>query len=81
MTGVVLSREPCSHSVPPTLLPAQITAYLHPTFHTRPTHTVVPHSPQVHPGDANLMLGVARVYDALNDSEKALQFYKNVGGV
>ncbi|GAX76630.1 hypothetical protein CEUSTIGMA_g4076.t1 [Chlamydomonas eustigma] len=33
---------------------------------------------QVHPGDANLMLGVARVYDAINDSEKALQFYKNV---
>ena len=33
---------------------------------------------QTHQGDANLMLGVARVYDALNDSEKALQFYKSV---
>jgi tetratricopeptide repeat protein 8 len=33
---------------------------------------------KTHQGDANLMLGVARVYDALNDSEKALQFYKSV---
>ncbi|MEW5311240.1 MAG: hypothetical protein WDW38_002972 [Sanguina aurantia] len=31
-----------------------------------------------HPGDSHLLLGVARVYDALNDTEKALGFYKNV---
>lgn len=31
-----------------------------------------------HPGDSSLLLGVARVYDALGDAEKAVAFYKNV---
>ncbi|EFJ39613.1 TRP protein for flagellar function [Volvox carteri f. nagariensis] len=31
-----------------------------------------------HPGDSSLLLGVARVYDALGDAEKAVSFYKNV---
>jgi tetratricopeptide repeat protein 8 len=28
---------------------------------------------QLHPGDSNLLLGVARVYDALGDTDKAMQ--------
>ncbi|GIL68547.1 hypothetical protein Vafri_21814 [Volvox africanus] len=31
-----------------------------------------------HPGDSSLLLGVARVYDALGDADKAVSFYKNV---
>ena len=30
-------------------------------------------NPQAHPGDPHLLLGVARVYDALNDMEKGIQ--------
>lgn len=30
-------------------------------------------SAQLHPGDVNLLLGVAHVYDALNDTDKAMQ--------
>lgn len=33
---------------------------------------------QIHPGDSQLLLGIARVYDALNDMEKGVTFYKNV---
>lgn len=28
---------------------------------------------QAHPGDADLLLGIARVYDGLGDTEKGLQ--------
>ncbi|GLC45301.1 hypothetical protein PLESTB_000307000 [Pleodorina starrii] len=31
-----------------------------------------------HPGDSSLLLGVARVYDALGDADKAVSFHKNV---
>ncbi|KXZ42612.1 BBS8 protein [Gonium pectorale] len=31
-----------------------------------------------HPGDSSLLLGIARVYDALREAEKAVSFYKNV---
>ncbi|KAJ9514769.1 hypothetical protein QJQ45_028539 [Haematococcus lacustris] len=33
---------------------------------------------QAHPGDPDLLLGMARVYDALGDTDKGVQFYKNV---
>eukprot|EP00798_Chlamydomonas_sp_ICE-L_P015671 gene15671-21775_t len=33
---------------------------------------------QAHSGDCHLLLGVARVYDALNDMDKAISFYKQV---
>ncbi|KAG2493544.1 hypothetical protein HYH03_008358 [Edaphochlamys debaryana] len=31
-----------------------------------------------HPGDSSLLLGVARVYDALGDADRGVSFYKNV---
>lgn len=31
-----------------------------------------------HPGDAQLLLCIARMYDALNDMERGVQYYKNV---
>lgn len=33
-----------------------------------------------YPGDTSLILGVARVYDALNDLNRGVQFYKKVRG-
>jgi tetratricopeptide repeat protein 8 len=33
---------------------------------------------QANPGDVNLLLGIARVHDALNNTDKGIQYYKTV---
>lgn len=52
-------------------LEGDATTFPPPSRHLLPTFSSP--SAQLHPGDVNLLLGVAHVYDALNDTDKAMQ--------